>query len=37
MRGRYYIVDRLFTAAELRLGERHQKIVRIVRTGGGAS
>jgi P-type conjugative transfer protein TrbG len=29
--GRYYVVDRLFAAAELRLGERHQQIVRIVR------
>jgi len=31
MRGRYYVVDRLFEAAELRLGERRQQIVRIVR------
>jgi type IV secretion system protein TrbG len=31
VRGRYYVVDRLFAAAELRLGERHQKVVRIVR------
>lgn len=30
-RGRYYAVDRLFSAAELRLGERHQQVVRIVR------
>jgi P-type conjugative transfer protein TrbG len=29
--GRYYVVDRLFGAAELRLGERRQQIVRIVR------
>lgn len=29
--GRYYIVDRLFAAAELRLGEKKQKIVRITR------
>ncbi len=28
----YYIVDRLFTAAELRLGEAPQQIVRITRT-----
>jgi type IV secretion system protein VirB9 len=28
------IVDRLFAAAELRLGEKHQQIVRIVRTDG---
>lgn len=32
MRGAYYVVDRLFAAAELRLGERRQDIVRIVRT-----
>lgn len=30
--GRYYIVDRLFAAAELRLGAKRQKIVRITRT-----
>jgi len=29
--GRYYVIDRLFAAAELRLGERRQQIVRIVR------
>ncbi|API58601.1 P-type conjugative transfer protein TrbG [Tardibacter chloracetimidivorans] len=29
--GRYYVVDRLFGAAELRLGEKRQKIVRITR------
>ena len=29
--GRYYIVDRLFAAAELRLGAKRQKIVRITR------
>jgi type IV secretion system protein VirB9 len=33
LRGRYYVVDRLFQAAELRLGERRQQIVRIVRDG----
>jgi len=33
LRGRYYVVDRLFAAAELRLGERRQQVVRIVRTG----
>ena len=32
MRGNYYVVDRLFAAAELRLGEKKQAIVRIVRT-----
>ncbi|MEL6362695.1 MAG: P-type conjugative transfer protein TrbG [Pseudomonadota bacterium] len=30
--GSYYIVDRLFAAAELRLGEDDQEIVRILRT-----
>jgi type IV secretion system protein TrbG len=34
VRGHYYVVDRLFAAAELRLGERHQRVVRIVRDGG---
>ncbi|MDE2462213.1 MAG: P-type conjugative transfer protein TrbG [Alphaproteobacteria bacterium] len=32
MRGRYYVVDRLFAAAELRLGQDPQQIVRITRT-----
>ncbi|MBU6298750.1 MAG: P-type conjugative transfer protein TrbG [Alphaproteobacteria bacterium] len=32
VRGRYYIVDRLFQAAELRLGESSQQVVRIIRT-----
>ena len=31
LRGRYYVVDRLFAAAELRLGEGRQQVVRIVR------
>ena len=35
VRGRYYVVDRLFAAAELRLGERHQQVVRIVRQESG--
>jgi len=35
-RGRYYVVDRLFAAAELRLGERRQQVVRIVRENVGA-
>ncbi len=34
VRGNYYIVDRLFGAAELRLGEDKQQIVRISRTDG---
>lgn len=34
-RQNYYIVDRLFAAAELRLGDKHsEKRVRIVRTDG---
>jgi type IV secretion system protein TrbG len=33
MRGTYYVVDRLFDAAELRLGQKDQDIVRIVRSG----
>jgi type IV secretion system protein VirB9 len=32
VRGNYYIVDRLFAAAELRLGESPQQVVRISRT-----
>ncbi|MEM7570449.1 MAG: TrbG/VirB9 family P-type conjugative transfer protein, partial [Pseudomonadota bacterium] len=32
--GNYYIVDRLFAAAELRLGEKNQQVVRILRTNG---
>ena len=31
MKGRYYIVDRLFAAAELRLGAEQQQVVRISR------
>ena len=34
LRGRYYVVDRLFSAAELRFGEKRQQVVRIVRDGG---
>lgn len=34
VRGNHMIVDRLFAAAELRLGSDHQKKVRIVRTDG---
>jgi type IV secretion system protein VirB9 len=32
VQGRFYVVDRLFDAAELRLGTKHQQIVRISRT-----
>lgn len=35
VRGDHMIVDRLFAAAELRLGGQHQQKVRIVRTGDG--
>lgn len=34
MRGNYYVVDRLFGAAELRLGQGKQQVVRISRTDG---
>ncbi|MBV9510909.1 MAG: P-type conjugative transfer protein TrbG, partial [Caulobacteraceae bacterium] len=34
VRGAYYVVDRLFAAAELRLGEKSQQVVRITRTDG---
>jgi type IV secretion system protein VirB9 len=34
VRGNHMIVDRLFAAAELRLGGEHQQKVRIVRTDG---
>jgi type IV secretion system protein TrbG len=35
VRGNYYIVDRLFVAAELRLGEKPQSVVRITRSDTG--
>ena len=31
LRGRFYVVDRIFDAAELRLGTKHQEVVRISR------
>ena len=34
LQGRYYVVDRIFDAAELRLGLRKQQVVRITRLGG---
>ena len=37
VRQNYYIVDRLFGAAELRLGGEHQQTVRIVRTDARAA
>lgn len=33
LRGRYYVIDRLFDAAELRLGAKRQQVVRISRRG----
>jgi len=35
VRGRFYVVDRLFDVAELRLGTRKQQVVRITRTADG--
>lgn len=35
VRGRYYVVDRIFDAAELRLGTKKQQIVRITRVAEG--
>jgi len=35
VRGNYYIVDQIFSAAELRLGKDHQQIVRISRVATG--
>ncbi|MGC1301222.1 MAG: P-type conjugative transfer protein TrbG [Caulobacteraceae bacterium] len=37
VRGAYYIVDRLFAAAELRLGQKPQQVVRITRTDAGSA
>lgn len=37
LRGRFYVVDRLFDAAELRLGTKHQDIVRISRVSAKSS
>lgn len=37
VRGRYYIVDRIFDAAELRLGTRKQQIVRVARIAEGSA
>ena len=33
LRGRYYVVDRIFDSAELRLGTKKQQVVRISRIG----
>jgi type IV secretion system protein VirB9 len=35
MAGRYYVVDRLFARAELRLGAERQSVVRIIREDAG--
>lgn len=36
VRGRFYVIDRIFDVAELRLGTRKQQVVRIARIGEGA-
>jgi type IV secretion system protein VirB9 len=36
VQGRFYVVDRLFEAAELRLGSKKQQVVRIEHRGGKA-
>ncbi len=36
VRGRFYVVDRIFDAAELRLGTKKQEVVRITRVAEGA-
>jgi type IV secretion system protein TrbG len=36
VRGRFYVVDRIFEIAELRLGTRKQQVVRIARVADGA-
>jgi len=36
VRGRFYVVDRIFDVAELRLGTKKQQVVRIARAGEGA-
>lgn len=35
VKGRFYVVDRIFDVAELRLGTKHQQIVRISRVAEG--
>jgi P-type conjugative transfer protein TrbG len=37
LRGHFYVVDRIFDAAELRLGTKHQDIVRISRVAEGVT
>lgn len=36
VKGRFYVVDRIFDVAELRLGTKHQQVVRISRVAEGA-
>jgi type IV secretion system protein VirB9 len=36
VKGRFYVIDRIFDVAELRLGTKHQQIVRISRVADGA-
>jgi type IV secretion system protein TrbG len=36
VKGRFYVVDRIFDAAELRLGTKNQQVVRISRLAAGA-
>ncbi len=36
MRGNFYVVDRLFSTAELRLGQDPQQVVRITRADGSS-
>lgn len=35
VRGRFYVIDRIFDVAELRLGTKKQQVVRIARVGDG--
>ncbi len=37
VKGRFYVVDRIFDVAELRLGKKHQQIFRISRVADGAT
>lgn len=37
VKGRFYVVDRIFDVAELRLGTKNQQVVRISRVADGAS
>lgn len=37
VRGRFYVIDRLFDVAELRLGTKQQQVVRIARVAQGAA